>query len=202
MRRCTSRGVTLLELMAVVVIIGIFFLAASPSLSTALRDRKTARATDEIASLFRQARMRAAATGASHLVRIRNSGNAKRFELHAALSTTTAVGSCLVPSWVGAGASSFSSPTSDHIQLRVLDVATDASFATDAIFVSGLDVDFCFTPGGSTWWRNPTGVFQRAQGPLVLEYVLERQENSGQLVGLRRRVRIGASGLPTIVVDS
>src|SRR5262249_48694916 len=89
-RRLTGseRGGTLLELMAVVVIIGIFVALATPAMSGALADRHAMRAADDLTGMVRLARSRAAATGAAHLVRASTSGTSMKFELRAAMSTT------------------------------------------------------------------------------------------------------------------
>ena len=65
---------TLLELMAVVTIIGIFVALAVPAMGGIIQDRHAARAADELANMFRIGRSRAAATGAAHYVRVSASG--------------------------------------------------------------------------------------------------------------------------------
>ncbi|MFI5297954.1 MAG: Tfp pilus assembly protein FimT/FimU [Polyangiales bacterium] len=59
---------TLLELMAVITLIGIFSAVAFPSLGGALRQRHAAAYAREVFGSFQVARSRAAATGAAHAV--------------------------------------------------------------------------------------------------------------------------------------
>ena len=69
-----QRGVTLIELMAVIVMIGMFLVLAGPTLGGVLEDRHNMRAADEISGMFRIARNRdgldtKAARGGGHAAR-------------------------------------------------------------------------------------------------------------------------------------
>jgi type IV fimbrial biogenesis protein FimT len=70
--RATRRGFTLVELVVVVVIIAIFAALTTPTIVKQLRDRRVRQAGQKVASVYRQARMRAMGRGSAVLVRFAN----------------------------------------------------------------------------------------------------------------------------------
>ncbi len=188
---------TLLELMAVVTIIGIFVALAVPGMGGIMKDRHAARAADELANMFRIARARAAATGVAHMVVIDANGTGARFELRAALSGVGGpVASCSATTW---GAS-------DSRQLKLIDLA-GGSFAGKDITVKPADAiggttatpivsEFCYTPGGTPWLRSGS-LWVRPPASAVARWSVYRKEGS-VFAGLTRIVRVTPSGLPAI----
>jgi prepilin-type N-terminal cleavage/methylation domain-containing protein len=77
--RAAHRGFTLVELVIVVVIISVFSALATPAIVKQLRDRKLVEAGQQIAGVYRQARMRAMGRGSAVLVRF-GSGTYSVFE--------------------------------------------------------------------------------------------------------------------------
>jgi len=200
-RRAGTRGVTLVELLAVVTIIGLFVALSMPGMSGIMQDRQAAHAADEIANLFRIARARAAATGAAHYIRANAAGTTAAFEMR---STIVVVGgpssSCITPTWTD----------TDSRQLKRFDLgmATTGQFGNKGILVRPSDAtggtpatpalaEYCFTPGGMPWWKTG-GVWTRPTGGAVARYTVWRQDSAGKPVGLVRNVRLSPAGLPSI----
>jgi type II secretion system protein H len=161
-----TRGFTLIELMVVVVIITGLASLAVPSILRQMRDRRTRQAAEEIAMLYRQARLRALGRGAAVLVQYRK---ATGFQLREAVlggastCATLPTTNCATTNWgqgptVAGGdqlISSFDPTKGPYAGVvaeghAISDLGGSATY--DSIITEALDI--CFTPMGRTLFRN------------------------------------------------
>ncbi|MEJ7731674.1 MAG: prepilin-type N-terminal cleavage/methylation domain-containing protein [Polyangiaceae bacterium] len=156
-RRAAKRGFTMMELLAVLVIIGILAAVASPSFVDVMRDRRVNRSAQAIAELYRMGRARSMGRGGAVMVRWNSTGGTGStpiFEVFEAITSTTdaiPVSSCLV----GFSASGFSQ------RIAVLQPTLGYFSLAGVTMVGGVTrQDTCFTPRGRTFQRNlPTDAF-------------------------------------------
>jgi type II secretory pathway pseudopilin PulG len=190
--------VTLIELMAVIVIIGLFVALGFPAMGGVLEDRHAARAAEDIANIFRIARSRAAATGAAHRVSVNAaSATAGTLTLRTALTNVGGpTSSCVTPFWTDA----------DSRLLQTIDLSAtgSGSLAGRGIQITPLagvsaTVDYCFSPGGTSWFRTGGGLWARPTGGQIAGWIISRKDDSGTTtLGLQRRIRVLPSGIPSI----
>lgn len=153
--RSAVRGFTLLELMAVVLIITVFAAVSAPTITGQLRDRRVQESARKIAMLYRQARLRSMGRGAAVLVRF-TSG---QFEVHEArLGPAAAVSACAdlpVSSCVDTVWSDTNSThlVDWHIESTTGDTAGTTIAVTDSSGGDRPALDICFTPMGRTFVR-------------------------------------------------
>ena len=200
-RKGGARGVTLIELLAVVTIIGLFVALAMPGMSGIMQDRQAAHAAEEIANLFRVARARAAATGSSHYIRAVAGGTTAEFELRATFPVegTGPTSSCSTPVWTNTDSRQlkyFALGGASKGYFAGKQIIVKPADATGSTPVTGVVTEYCFTPGGMPWWKNG-GVWERPRGANVARFSVYRMEGTAY-AGLVRTVRVSPAGLPSI----
>jgi prepilin-type N-terminal cleavage/methylation domain-containing protein len=192
-----ARGVTLIEIMAVITIIGLFVALSAPGMSGILQDRHAARAADEVANVFRIARSRAAATGTAHFIQINASGNNATIELRTALTNVGGpMASCRTPAWTDADSRVLRRVELAGGTFNGKNISLTPAEATGALTPTPVVSEYCYTPGGMPWWRTG-GVWTRPSGAGVAQFTVTRKQGE-KLAGLVRTVRVSASGLPSI----
>lgn len=198
--------------MVVVVIIAALAALAVPSVVEQLRDRRTQTAAQEVAALYRNARMRAMARGGAVLVRYdASTATAGRLEVREAIrgpapdpnDPTTPdptcaqlpVSSCALTSWQAANPDSklvtFFDPGSRSEYANVNVIATGPALPPNAAQLQ-TQMDVCFSPLGRAFVRfNQNGPFVPMTGAADLA-VMRRM--GGDQVGLARSVIVMPNG--------
>ena len=200
------RGFTLVELMIVVVIITGLAALAIPSILKQMRDRRTRQAAEEIASLYRQARLRALGRGSAVMVRYSSgTGFDVREAVLGGASTcaTLPVSSCTSTFWdqgpnVANGSQSitqFNPTTGVYDGIVSVVHATGPAVGGSATASDSNNqpyLDVCFTPMGRTLYRItniPTDPLVQMTGVPVVTVKSTKQ------TGLERVVIIPPNGL-------
>jgi prepilin-type N-terminal cleavage/methylation domain-containing protein len=168
-RRAAQRGVSLIELMVVVVLIAIFASLAAPSILRSTEDRRAFEKATEVAQLMQEARGRALATGAAQMVAMTNVGGGE-FLLFQAMYNKQPSPSCLT----------YSQWTNDvkivNNASAVTSLATIPAAGPSVVLVDGVNLKYaadsdlqssfylanaatgstvaylCFTPGGRVYY--------------------------------------------------
>lgn len=158
--RTSQRGFTLVELVVVVIIVGVMAVLAIPTITGQMRSRRTQFVAKEVASLYRNARMRAMGRGSAVLIRFDRSVDAEgRFEVREAVRSAQAnpncdrlpVSSCTLTTWLPANP--------DSMVIGQLTIAGRSELegirtrVRDPGNADQTSMDVCFTPMGRAFMR-------------------------------------------------
>lgn len=210
--RRSARGVTLLELMAVITIIGLFAVLAFPSMGAALRQRHAAAYAREAFGELQLARARAAATGAAHAVFY--DATTQSFFLRMAIDASGGpVSSCTQPAWANSTPTTAPVKLGDNQLIGAVSAISNAQnlsndFTSDplTITLTGTStnqiVAVCYSPSGAVYWmaNGSPGVWNHGipfdpAGPgwsIAL--------TSGGATAQQYNIVMGPNGLPNFVV--
>ena len=154
------RGFTLLETMMVVVLIAIFAALASPSFIRLMRDRRVNRAAQEVAELYRNARMRSLGRGSAVLVRYSATGgtlNGPLYEVREAVTAGTGLpsASCVATNWTNTSTTSAALTKLDGGPGSGVNQIAETKLFDGTTAVTTYEV--CFSPRGRTYARASAG---------------------------------------------
>lgn len=191
-----------------VVIITIMSAIALPNLRQAARDRRTRLAAEEIARVYREARLRAMGRGSA--VTVRYNAASRSFEVREAVTGTSAAlpatpaacarlpaSSCQLADW-GKGVDTFRGVQT--LETLQLDEATEKTGIKVKLEFNGAAVEnftVCFTPLGRSFFTNTTWPPTTISTPLTqvpLVRVYRTEPNDTVAIGLERRVVILPNG--------
>jgi type IV fimbrial biogenesis protein FimT len=211
------RGFTLVELLAVIAMVGIIAAASAPSIIYYLRDRRINDAGSEIANLYRYARARAMGRGSAVNVRYNETPDAlnaldgtdpnARFAVREAVmaglpASVAATGhsvvgdaaqqrlgvpNCRNTNWGAGVPGTLYLGHVDDRRSRFYPAYATFRWYNDSV-VSGT-VDICFTPRGRVWIDNNGGGFNAIAGVpyVLLENLIQMQPPFGDVSNVYRR---------------
>ena len=185
-----SRGFTLVELLAAIVIIGLLATLATPSFIAMMRDRRVATAGVIVADLYREARTRSLARGNAVIVRWTPAAGGKgTLEMRETIILPGGVGvvrSCNNADWSVLSADTRAVRTVSFIGTTY--ELVDMKLVTEA----GVDATFgetCFAPDGRTYVRY---IANDAFAPLV---GVPRYNIDNKNTGFKRQVFLPPNGV-------
>ncbi len=200
--RSSSRGFTLLELMAVVTIIALLAAIAVPGASAMIRERRSATAAGHIAEQYRMARARSLGRSSAVLVRF-NAGHVTVLEAIAGAAGN--VNGCALKPVGACTAQAFATPTT----YQVIDDFNPTGSSYDAVayqftqFVGTTatvltSADVCFSSSGLTWIRaGNAGTFGPMTSPVDIRV---RREEGGEVVGVERHIYLLPNGMARLAI--
>lgn len=164
-RRRRSGGFTLLEMMVVVIMVGLLVALSIPSITDQMKSRRTNQAANEVALLYRQARVRAMGRGSAVLVRyMPGPAGVGRVEVREAISGAVNTNcaplpqtSCQLTDW---SASSKGNQLIAQFDPQNLGVYENIELVFQEAANTYTTADVCFSPLGRPYIRPAdTGVF-------------------------------------------
>jgi Tfp pilus assembly protein FimT len=180
------------ELLIVVVIISVLAAIAIPAITHQLRDRRTREVAERLATLYRNARLRAMGRGSAVLVSF-DLANA-RVDVREAIRGGSGnrcarlpMSSCTMTNWAATGTSA-QSQLLETLNLPVRGEYSGITLASDAALL-----DVCFTPMGRPVSRTAAG--GTFAGMAQVHVITVTRSSGSEIVGLVRRVALLPNGL-------